>query len=87
MHADFNIIKISIHASIANCPLALLPNFNIIHVLDYRQLIGTLSTRVFETWTATESDLFSLSTCLHSTTFIVLSTCIFSPLEMISTKI
>ena len=33
--------------------------------------IGTLSTRVFETRTATGSDLISLSTCLHSTTFIV----------------
>ena len=40
---------------------------------------------VFEMQTATGSDLFSLSTCLQSTTFIVLS--IFSPLEMISIKI
>ena len=41
--------------------------------------------RVFETRTATGSDLFSLLTCFHATTFTLLS--IFSPLEMISTKI
>ena len=40
---------------------------------------------VFETRTATGSEPFSLLTCLHSTTFILLS--IFSPLEMITMKI
>ena len=40
---------------------------------------------VFETRTATGSELFSLLTCFHTTTFTLLS--IFSPLEMISTKI
>ena len=32
-------------------------------------LIGSLSTRVFETRTATGSELFSLLTCLHTTAF------------------
>ena len=41
--------------------------------------------RVFETRTATGSEPFSLLTCFHSTTFILLG--IFSPLEMISIKI
>ena len=49
------------------------------------KLIGSLSTRVFETRTATGSELFSLLTCLHTTTFTLLS--IFSLLEMISIKI
>ena len=40
---------------------------------------------VFETQTATGSELFSLSTCLHTTTFISLS--IFSLLETLSLKI
>ena len=40
---------------------------------------------VFETRTATGSKLFSLLTCLHTTTFILLS--IISPLQMISIKI
>ena len=31
------------------------------------QQIGSLSTRVFETRTATGSELFSLLTCLHTT--------------------
>ena len=45
-------------------------------------LIGSLSTRaVFETRTATGSELFSLLTCLQTTTFTLLS--IFSPLEII----
>ena len=48
------------------------------------QIIGSLSTHVFETRTATGSELFSLSTCFHTTTFTLLR--IFSPLEMISTK-
>ena len=47
--------------------------------------LGSLSTRVFETPTATGSELFSLLTCFHATTFTLLS--IFSPLEMINTKI
>ena len=41
--------------------------------------------RVFETRTATGSELFSFLTCLHTTTFTFPS--IFSPLEMISIKI
>ena len=40
--------------------------------------------RVFETRTATGSELFSFLTCLHTTTFTLPS--IFSPLEMISIK-
>ena len=59
--------------------LKVLPNNRVAKIL------GSLSTRDFETQTATGSDPFSLSTCFHSTTFIVLS--IFSPLEMISIKI
>ena len=47
--------------------------------------IGSLSTRVFETRTATGSELFSLLTCPHTTTFTLLS--IFSPLEISSIKI
>ena len=47
--------------------------------------LGSLSTHVFETRTATGSELFSLLTGFHTTTFTLLS--IFSPLEMISTKI
>ena len=42
-------------------------------------------THVFEMRTATGSELFSLSTCPHTTTFTLL--CIFSPLEMSSIKI
>ena len=38
----------------------------------------------FKTRTATGSELFSLLTCLHTTTFTLPS--IFSPLEMISIK-
>ena len=54
--------------------------------LDHtRRHIGSLSARVFETRTATGSKLFSLLTCLHTTTFILLS--IVSPLEMISLKV
>ena len=48
-------------------------------------LLGSLSTRVFETRTATGSELFSLLTFPHITTFTLL--CIFSPLEMNSIKI
>ena len=47
--------------------------------------IGSLSTRVFETRTATGSELFSLLACPHTTTFTLLS--MFSPLEMNSIKI
>ena len=49
------------------------------------RVIGSLSTCVFETRTATGSELFSLLNCLYTTTFTLLS--IFSPLEMISVKI
>ena len=45
-------------------------------------ILGSLSTRVFKTRTATGSEPFPLLTCLHSTKFMLLS--IFSPLEMIS---
>ena len=48
-------------------------------------VLGSLRLRVFETRTATGSELFSLLTCFHTTTFTLLS--IFFPLEMISTKI
>ena len=48
-------------------------------------LIGSLSTRVFEMRTVTGSDLFSLLTCPHTTTFTLLN--IFSSLEMSSIKI
>ena len=48
-------------------------------------ILGSLSTRVFKTRTATRSELFPLLTRLHITTFTLLS--IFSPLEMISIKI
>ena len=33
----------------------------------------SLSTRAFETWTVTGSELFSLLTCPHTTTFTLLS--------------
>ena len=49
------------------------------------QLLGRLSTRVFEKRTATGSELFSILTCFHMTTFTLLS--IFSPLERINIKI
>ena len=48
-------------------------------------LLGSLSTRVFETRTVTGSQLFSLLTRPHTTTFTLLS--IFSPLETSSIKI
>ena len=44
---------------------------------------GSLSTRSFETRTATGSDQFSLLTWPHTATLLI----IFSPLEMSSTKI
>ena len=49
------------------------------------RVLGSLSTRVFETRTATGSELFSLLTCFYTTTFTLLS--IFAPLQMISIKI
>ena len=55
-------------------------------VRDHDQLyVGSLSTRVFETRTATGSKQFSLLTCPHTTTFTLLS--IFSPLKLSSIKI
>ena len=48
-------------------------------------MVGSLSTRVFDTRTATGSELFSLLTCLHTTTFISLS--VFSLLETLILKI
>ena len=47
--------------------------------------LGSLSMSGFETRMATGSKLFSLLTCFHATTFTLLS--IFSPIEIISTKI
>ena len=55
----------------------------LVNILVYQ--LGSLSTRVFETRTATGSELFSLFTCPHTTTFTLLS--IFSPQEMNSIKI
>ena len=49
------------------------------------EILGSLSTYVFETRTATGNELFFILTCLSSTTFILIS--IFPPLEMISIKI
>ena len=48
-------------------------------------ILGSLSTRSFETRTATGSEQFSLLTWPHTTTFTLRS--IFLPLEMNSTKI
>ena len=47
--------------------------------------IQCLSMRVFEMRTVTGSELFSLSTCPHTTTFTMLST--FSPLQTSTIKI
>ena len=47
--------------------------------------LGSLSTPISETRTPTGSELFSLLTCPHTTTFTLLI--IFSPLEMSSVKI
>ena len=49
------------------------------------EILGSLSMHVFETRTATGSELFSLLTCLHTTEFALPS--IFSPLEMLGIKI
>ena len=56
-----------------------------LHGFLFNIVLGSLSTHVFETRTATESELFSLLTCPHTTTFTLLS--IFSPLEMSSIQI
>ena len=48
-------------------------------------ILGSLSTRVFEMRTATGSGLFPLLTCLHTNTFTLLS--IVFPLMMITIKI
>ena len=49
------------------------------------RILMSLSARVFETRTATGSELFSLLTYLHTTEFALPS--IFSPLEMLGIKI
>ena len=49
------------------------------------EYLGSLRSYVFETRTVTESELFSLLTCPHTTTFTLLN--IFSLLEMSSIKI
>ena len=49
------------------------------------KVLGSSRTSVFETRTRTGSELFSLLTCLHTTTFTLLS--IISPLEMIRIQI
>ena len=68
---------------------SLLGNFTDFSLLEYHFmfnfLLGSLSTRVLETRTATGSELFSLLTCFNTIKFTFLS--IFSPLEMISLKI
>ena len=52
----------------------------LLHFDIFCDLLGRLSMRVFEAWTAAGSELFSLLTCPHTTTFTLLST--FSPLEI-----
>ena len=47
--------------------------------------IQSLSMRIFETRSVTGSELFSLLTCPHTTTFTTLST--FSPLQTSTIKI
>ena len=49
------------------------------HLVKHWVLRGSLSTHVFEMQRVTGSELLSLLTCLHTTTFTLLS--IFSPLE------
>ena len=49
-------------------------------ITKYLLTLGSLSMRMFETWTATGNELFSYLTCLHTTTFTLPS--IFSPLEI-----
>ena len=43
-----------------------------------RKPLGSISTRVFETRTATGSELFSLLTCLHTTKFALHAKYLFS---------
>ena len=50
----------------------------VVNDVPLMESIGSLSTRVFETRTATGSELFSLLTCPHTTTSTLLS--ILSPL-------
>ena len=59
--------------------------FDRLAIIAYFLTLGSLSTRVFETRTATGSELISLLTCSHTTTFTLLS--IFSPLRISSRKI
>ena len=59
--------------------------FNYRLVAYYLGILMGLSTRVFETRTATGSELFLLSSCPHTTTFTLLS--IVSPLKMSSREI
>ena len=56
-----------------------------VYIAELKRILESLSTRVFETRTATGSELFSLLTWPHTTTFTLLS--IFSPLEMSSITI
>ena len=70
----------SIKRPLSKVPIYLSVNCGIWYLFN-----GHLYTRVFETRTATGSELFSLLTCPHTTTFTLLS--IFSPLEMNSIKI
>ena len=53
--------------------------------IERLKFLGNLSMRVLETRTATGSEIFSLLTCPHTTTFTLLS--VLSPLEMRSMKI
>ena len=48
-------------------------------------ILGSLSTRIFETRTATGRELFSILTCPNTTIFTLLS--IFSSLEVSGIKI
>ena len=50
-----------------------------------KQWGALISARIFETQMVPGSEVFSLLTCPHTTTFTLLS--IYSPLEMSSTKI
>ena len=83
MFSALSAVFFSAGLSFALCSLAV-HYFAVYSVLG-NLIIGSLSKSVFGTRTATGSKPFSLLTCLHSTTFILLS--IFSPLEMISIKI
>ena len=63
----------------------LITHLTCLPLVAVHDILGSSSTRVFETRTATGSELFSLSTCLHTTPFALPS--IFSPLEMLGIKI